>query len=217
MRARLITSGVLALMVAAASLMFAGCGTPPDGESTTRSSSVSTTSGASTTLPGTDTAGGAAGYWEEEGISLTWPAGWSSASLEETMRWPLGRLLDSTLLFGLEQGDFNPRVELVRLELPAGETLQSAFDEAYDTLAAEWGDSFRDVADGTTVVSGLPALVKSYELPHGEPYYKHQDVWVEFEGSLFVLAGRDGVWTFDEKVLPDFEAITQSLQFGAAE
>jgi hypothetical protein len=168
-------------------------------------------------LPGADTADGVAGRWEEEGVSLAWPAGWSPASLDENMRWPPGRLLDCTLLLGLERGDSYPRVELVKLGPPPGGTLQSAFDEAYEVLAAEWGDSLRDVTGWTTSVDGLPALVKSYELPHGEPYYKHQDVWIESKGSVFVLAGRDGVWTFDKNVLPEFEVITQSLQFGAAE
>jgi hypothetical protein len=198
-------SVVLALIVAAGSLVHVGCGTPLTDESTTQSSLVSTTTGM------------ADRHWEGKGVSLDWPAGWRSASVQETMRWPLGRLLDCTALFALDQGDGYPRVELVRLELPADKTLQNAFDEAYATLAAEWGSSMRNVSGWTTVVDGLPALVKSYELPHGEPYYRQQDVWIEFEGSLFVLAGRDGVWGFDENVLPDLDAITQTLQFGAAD
>jgi hypothetical protein len=210
MRTKLIM-GAAALIAVFGGLVFAGCGTPPDDESTTLSSSVSTT------MPGTVATGEAAGRWEGEGVSLAWPAGWKPFAAEEKMRWPLGRLLDCTLLFGLEQGDSYPRVELVNLELPPGETLQGAFGEAYETLEAEWGDSLRDVTGWTTSVDGLPALVKSYELPSGEPYYKHQDVWVESDGSLFVLAGRGGVWTFDEKVLPDLEAITQSLRLGAPE
>jgi hypothetical protein len=32
-----------------------------------------------------------------------------------------------------------------------------------------------------------------------------------------VLAGRGGVWTFDEEVLPDFEAMTQSLRMSAGQ
>ena len=205
MRAKPITSVVLVLIVVAASLMFAGCGTPPTGESTTQSSVVSTTTE------------GTSGHWEEGGVSLTWPAGWRSTSVQETIRWPLGRLLESTLLLRLKQGDSYPLVELIRVESPPGDTLQSAFDEAYGMLGAEWGSSLRDVTGWTAMVGGLPALVKSYEIPNGEPYYKQQDVWMEFDGSLFVLAGRDGVSGFDENVLPDLEAITQSLRFGATD
>jgi len=206
MRAKPIMSGVLALVVAAGSLLFAGCETLPDGGSTSQPSVVSTTSAASTTLPVTNTTeGAAAGHWEEGGVSLNWPAGWRSASLEEDMRWPLGRLLDCALLLGLEQGDSYPRVELVRLELPPGDALQSTFDEAYGCWRRNGGTHSAPSTAGPPWWTAT-ALVKSYELPMGEPYYKHQDVWIEVEGSLFVLAGRDGVWTFDENVLPDFES-----------
>jgi hypothetical protein len=172
----------------------------------------------STTLGDTvTTTGPTARHWEEGGISLDWPEGWRAASLEGEMHWPLGRLIDCTLLCGLEQGETYPKVELVRRDLGAGETLQTAFDRAYVALAAEWGDSLREVSGWTITVNGSPALVKSYEIPHGEPYYKCQDVWVEWEGSLYVLAGRGGVWTFDEEVLPDFEAMTQSLRMSAGQ
>lgn len=197
------------LVLLALVVLLAGCATE---ETTTLTSASATQSSVVSTTTGT-----AAGHWDEGGVSLDWPAGWRSASVEENMRWPLGRLLDCTPLFALDQGDSYPRVELVRLELPPDKTLPDTFHEAYAMLAAEWGSSMRDVTGWTTVVDGLPALVKSYELPHGEPYYKQQDVWIEFEGSLFVLAGRDGVWGFDDNVLPDLEAIKQSLQFRAAD
>ena len=202
MRARIVTRIFTILIIAAGGLVFAGCETLE----------VSTTIGGTVT-----TAEVTAGHWEEGGVSLDWPAGWKPASLEGEMRWPLGRLIDCTLLCRLEQGDTYPKVELVRLDLAAGETLQTAFDRAYVALAAEWGDSLREVTGWTITVDGSPALVKSYEIPHGEPYYKCQDVWVEREGSLYVLAGRGGVWTFDEDVLPDFEAMTQSLRVGVGQ
>lgn len=135
----------------------------------------------------------------------------------EGMSWPLGRLIDSTLLCALEREDPYRRVELVRLDLAPGATLQSVFDEAYAALAQEYGSSLREVTGGTTMVDGSPALVNSYEVPHGEPYYKCQDVWAESEGSLYVLTARGGVWDFEEKVLPDFEAMLQSLQIGGGQ
>ncbi len=204
MRARTTLSVALALMVVAGSLVFAACGTPSTDESTTQSSVVAATEAAG-------------GRWEGEEVSLDWPDGWKSVAAQETMRWPLGRLIDSTALLALDRGDSYPRVELIRLDLSSGRALQNAFDEAYVTLADEWGTSLRNVTSGTTVVDGLSALVQTYELPNGEPYYKHQDVWIEYDGSVYVLAGRDGVWDFDENVLPDFEAVTESLRFGAAE
>ncbi len=193
---------VLLFVITAGALGPSACGTPADGGSTTQSSVVATTEAA-------------AGHWEDGGISLDWPAGWTPVSGED-MRWPLGRFLDCTLLFGLDQPSY-PRVELIRLESSPDKTLKSAFDESYSLLAAEWGDSMRDVSGWTAAVDGLPALVKSYKLPSGEPYYEHQDVWIDSGGTLYVLAARDGVWTFDEKVLPDLDAITRSLRFGATE
>jgi len=192
------------LIIVASTLVLSACGTSGDGDSTTQSSAVSTTEAA-------------AGHWEGEGVSLDWPAGWRSVSSAENIRWPLGRFIDCTLLFALDQTDSYPRVELIRIESPSGGSLQEAFDEGYTTLAAEWGDSMREVSDWTSTVDGSPALVKSYELPSGEPYYEHQDVWFDHEGTLYVLTARDGVWTFDEHVLPDLEAIARSLELGTTE
>lgn len=155
-----------------------------------------------------------AGHWEGGGASLDWPEGWKVETSEGWRSSYLEVILQTEALCELSREKPYARTVLMTRDLVGGETLQSVFDRTYSEMAEFHGDSFREVTGWSTSVNGLPALVKSYEAPSGEPYYQYQDVWLERDGRLFVLT----VWAHtavDEQEIPaDFEEIVRGLDVG---
>jgi hypothetical protein len=182
-----LVAAVVAATVLAASLVCGGCGA---GEST-------------------------AGHWGGDAVSLDWPDGWRLEP-ERVMPSQLEYVLKTTVLCELRKDKPYGQAVLMVRDLAPGETLQSVFDETYAAVVAV-NPLARELSDESTRVSGLPAVVKSYEAPVGEPFYEYRDVWVEKDGRLYVLAGWAYVGSASAQVWPGFDAIVQSFKVGVAQ
>ena len=86
--------------------------------------------------------------------------------------------------------------------LPAGSDLETVFHQTYAGIA----DELRDVSEGTTNVGDQPAYTITYQRPWGEPWWQFQDVWLEKDGTIYLLSLHAAPGKFQESA-DELEAI----------
>jgi hypothetical protein len=148
-------------------------------------------------------------HWEGQGISLDWPESWR-VDAERVMPSPLEPLLKPTILCELLHDQPYAQVLLMQWDPLPPVTLKGAFETTYHLLIVAT-ESYWHVTETTTVVNGLPALIKLYQHPIGEPVYQYWDVWTQHDQHVWILSG----WTytsFPPEIQPSFEWILHSLR-----
>ncbi|MBN1537281.1 MAG: hypothetical protein JW908_11160 [Anaerolineales bacterium] len=83
-----------------------------------------------------------------------------------------------------KKGKFGAYFAVAVKALPEGETVETVFHQTYSQVK----DGIREESETTANLNGIPALVKNYERASGEPWWQFQDVWLEKEGTIYLLS-----------------------------
>jgi hypothetical protein len=162
-------------------------------------------SGRADVTPGTGVGGK---LYDHEKFSFRYPDEWHT--VEET--WPEpGTPFDVNFqaeelggVIGRDEGYAACRV--YEKPIPEGEELADVLEVTYAEMMTE----VVDVREGSTELDGMPALEKVYKQPWGEPWYQVWDVWVEQDGTAYVVSCKTYPNSFDG-VAEDFRAIMDTF------
>jgi hypothetical protein len=83
-----------------------------------------------------------------------------------------------------KKGEFGAYFAVASRVLPDGSTIESVFHNTYSQIHNE----IRVASETTINLNGISALVKNYERPWGEPWWQFQDVWLENDGTIYLLS-----------------------------
>jgi hypothetical protein len=128
--------------------------------------------------------------FENEAFSVEYPGSWQ----EMSELWPNYQLKDDYYRLGIheivtltsvrKQGEIGAFFTVASSGIPEGLDLKTLFQQTYDPLS----DEIVDVTEGTQTVDGKTGLVIQYRRPWGEPWWEFQDIWVEVDGTAYVLS-----------------------------
>ncbi|HJX39470.1 MAG TPA: PsbP-related protein, partial [Anaerolineae bacterium] len=143
---------------------------------------------------------GVAKHWENEELSFDYPGDWRT--LSEIWRQPADiGVADPGTATPWEKYLTSVRIE--EQALPEGSTLEAVFEET-DPQAE------RAISEGTTTVDGAVAYERIYEKFHGEPLRKIREVWLEKEGTIYIISCWSTPGHFEE-AQSDFDLIVGSF------
>jgi len=86
--------------------------------------------------------------------------------------------------------------------LPAGSDLETVFQQTYAAIA----DELREVSEAPIQLGEQQAYSITYQRPWGEPWWQFQDVWLEKDGTMYVLSFHAAPARFQE-YMDEFESI----------
>jgi len=101
-------------------------------------------------------------------------------------------------------------LEVLQKDLPEGASMETIFQATYNRFE-EPGVQVRDVSEGTLSVGGQTALVKFYNRPSGEPWWRVEDVWLKVNGKILILSFTTYPEQFSQ-FQPEFEQVLSSLR-----
>lgn len=128
-------------------------------------------------------------HFENDEISFDYQGGWRTfAELWPSYEPSHDVTLDAEELVGVAVSGFSRSVRIERKELPLGATLKDVYEQTYkSSWISEYVKSYT-ISEETTTVDGVTALEKVYKRPHGEPWYQMREVWLEKDGTVYILS-----------------------------
>jgi hypothetical protein len=83
-----------------------------------------------------------------------------------------------------KQGESGAYFAVASTSLPAGMDLETLYRQTYAPLTEE----ITEVSEQLIQVGGASGFEIRYRRPWGEPWWQFRDIWVEKEGTVFVLS-----------------------------
>jgi len=153
--------------------------------------------------------------YENESFSFTIPADWGT--MEEVWEYVstpgadyyglgVGEII--SIQYPAYQGQGDAFFGVASSPLADGETLESRFKQAYENPLPE----IKGVIQQTFELGALSGLEISYDRPWGEPWWHFRDLWLEKDGSVYVLSCQTYYTRFDN-YKTTFDTILNSFQF----
>lgn len=128
--------------------------------------------------------------FEYTAFSFTYPSNWQT--MEEL--WGGERQNKNYEGLGLQEiimitsvrkkGQFGAWFAVATKALSEGESLDSVFETTYSNIKT----SIRSESETTGDLNGIPVLIKDYERASGEPWWRYHDVWLEKDGTIYLLS-----------------------------
>ncbi len=140
-------------------------------------------------------------HWESEKFSFDYPRGWRTLAEIWGQHADIG-VADPGTRTPWEKYLTSVKIEM--RELPEGSTLEGVFKETDP-------EAEREISQGTTTVDGVVAYERVYEKFHGEPLRKIREVWLEKEGTIYIIRCWSTPGHFDE-AQADFDLIIGSFR-----
>jgi len=153
--------------------------------------------------------------FEGEEFSFIIPAGWKTAqeiwgdsAVSGQEYKGLGVQEVVSIQYPAKKGKGNTFFVVAVSPLEGGQTLASRFNAAYEDPLPE----IREESRGVFEQGGFSGFEITYERPWGEPWWKFRDVWLQKDGSIYVLSFYCSAASFDANQAV-FEGILASFQF----
>lgn len=129
-------------------------------------------------------------HYEDPAFKFDYPSDWQT--MEELWGFPrqnenyegLGFNEIIMVTSAQRKGQFGAYFAVATKALPEGETMDTVFHQTYGQI--KYG--IREESESTTNLNGIPALVKNYERASGEPWWQFQDMWLEKDGTIYMLS-----------------------------
>jgi hypothetical protein len=95
-----------------------------------------------------------------------------------------------------KKGEFGVYFAVASAPLPVGSDLETVFRQTYADIA----DQLRDVSEQPAQLGDRPAYSITYQRPWGEPWWQFRDVWLEKDGTIYLLSFHAAPASFQEYV-----------------
>lgn len=150
-------------------------------------------------------------HFDNPAFSFDYPSGWQTMEelsginhLEENY-YGLG-LQEIIMVTSVQKkGKFGAYFAVASGTIPEGENLDTVFHRTYGQIEGE----LRAVSESTTTINGIPALGMNYERPWGDPWWQFRDVWLEKDGTIYLLSFH--CLSFGERYQEDLDLILNSF------
>jgi hypothetical protein len=153
--------------------------------------------------------------YENEIFSFTIPAGWqTNEEIWESTITPgtdyLGLGVEEiiSIQYPPHQGRFGGCLTVASSSLASGEDLESRFTQTYEYIIPEMKNVSKQLFERGT----LSGLEITYQRPVGEPWWQFHDIWLEKDGSIYVLSFHTLTNGFEDYAAI-FDQILDSFQF----
>ena len=128
--------------------------------------------------------------YEDPAFSFEIPAGWQLMS----DLWPnyaagrdyyqLGVTEIEMITSARKQGEFGAYFAVASAPMPEGVSLGDLFHQTYAPIQ----DQVTDESERTVELDGMTGYEMRYRRPWGEPWWWFQDLWLEKDGTVYVLS-----------------------------
>lgn len=155
-------------------------------------------------------------HFSAAGISFDYPGSWKSISEIFPTYKPghdndldaeqLGCVVDAASSTRFEK--FTTSVKIEKKEMPSGSNIKDVFDQTYRNYANK---SLVAMSEKTYTTGGSIAYEKVYKRPHGEPWYQIRDVWLEKNGTIYIISCSAFPQSF-ARAQEDFDEIISSFK-----
>lgn len=128
--------------------------------------------------------------YQDPAFSFSYPADWQSmAELFDTYQaggeyYKLGFSEQVTVTSVREKGDSGAYFAVATRPLEQGTALEDVFHDTYAQISAE----ITDASEATRSLGGLNGYEMRYRRPWGEPWWQFQDVWLQVDGTIYLLS-----------------------------
>ena len=130
------------------------------------------------------------GQFEHPAFSFTYPTNWQLMSeLFENYQvgqdyYDLGMQEIVMVTSARKPGESGAYFAVASAPLPADSDLETVFHQTYAGIA----DQLRDVSEQTMRLGEQQAYSITYQRPWGEPWWQFRDVWLEKDGTIYLLS-----------------------------
>lgn len=147
--------------------------------------------------------------FELKDVSFKYPPGWE---VKTKFSGPEAHdpELDARLLCRTFTQNPYRSLEVLQKDLPNGVGLEEVFQATYKRFE-EPGVLVTEVSETTLSAGGQTALVKFYNRPRGEPWWRVEDVWLKVNGKILILSFTTYPEQFSQ-FQPEFEQVLSSLR-----
>jgi len=83
-----------------------------------------------------------------------------------------------------KQGEFGVYFAVASVPMPPDTSLEDLFHQAYAPIL----DEITDQSEATVELAGLTGYEMRYRRPWGEPWWWFQDLWLEKDGTVYLLS-----------------------------
>ncbi len=129
-------------------------------------------------------------HYDNPAFSFDYPAGWQTMEAlwgfhqPEQNYYGLG-LQEIIMITSVhKKGEFGAYFAVASTVTPEGDSLETVFHRTYSQIEGE----LREVSETTTSLNGIPAFEMAYERPWGEPWWQFRDLWLEKDGTIYLLS-----------------------------
>lgn len=154
------------------------------------------------------------GHFENDLFAFDYPSGWrtlddiwgggySPGSENELGAQEISGVADPASRTRWER--YSVYCEVSIRELPAGRTLEEVYREVYQSVPIQ-----QEISQTTLTVDGLTAYEYTYTQFWGEPLWQRRDVWLEKNGTIYILTCKAFPDSFEERQA-DFDLIVNSF------
>ncbi len=148
------------------------------------------------------------GLFDHPAFSFTYPADWQLMSeLYENQQgggdyYQLGLDVIEMVTSTRKPGRSSVYFAVASTPLPPGSDLETVFHQTYAGIA----DQLREVSEETIPFGEQQAYAITYQRPFGEPWWQFRDIWLEKDGTIYLLSFHAMPGKFQESA-EEFQAI----------